>query len=176
MATEWYMGVPWYDRVMVRARELGVIGSVARIARSYREGTGSFTSVPDNRRNAMRVIDGRISVLLSEPAHVIVGFLIEKEVEKPSRRPDVGTKPQPRAPGRKAVVRGPRDHDELVAWLAEDGYTVKLARGKGGHYGVFDPEGHRVGTLGATNSDHRSFINEVTDIRRATGLSLRRKG
>lgn len=176
MATEWYMGVPWYDRVLTKARELGHIGTVARIARAYRDGTGSFTSVADPRRNAMRVIDGRFSVLLSEPAHVIVGFMVEKEAEKPSRRPDVGTKPQPRAPGRKASVRGPRDHNELVEWLAEEGYAVKLAQGKGGHYGVYDSEGHRVATLGATSSDHRSFINDVSTVRRVTGLSLRRKG
>jgi hypothetical protein len=70
-----------------------------------------------------------------------------------------------------AHTRGPSTFQELTQWLVDAGYSI-VPGGK--HQIIMAPDGHRAFVLSRTPSDYRSLRNTVSDIRRATGLSLRR--
>lgn len=72
---------------------------------------------------------------------------------------------------KKRPTRGPKDYDELFAWLQEAGYTIAL--GGATHWKITDPQGRQVGTAGLTPSDSRSLGNLVSALRKNTGLALR---
>ena len=178
MATEWYMGAPWYDKALEAAKRKGLIGTIARIARLYRDSDPTLAYVAMPAYNgAIRVQVGEHGVILSQPDHVIIGFSVDApHVDAPTtgrRGPSKSTKSARTTKARKATVRGPRDRAELRAWLEEAGYTLELSQG--GHYALLDPRGRRVVTLTATASDHRTHRNEVAELRRVTGLPLRKE-
>lgn len=68
--------------------------------------------------------------------------------------------------------RGPKSYTELIDWLQEGGYQVEIVQS--GHRAVLTPHGKRLASLPNTPSDHRSFRNSVSMLRRLTGLSLRK--
>lgn len=169
MATVWHHGVPWLDRAYDAASRRGLAPAVAEAALALREDRSCTTVPAGPGRVRVRVPGGETAAIVGEPGHVVLGFTVEGPIEA-SSRPDVGLKPAKRARGRGPVLRGPRDVTELVAWLAEAGYTVEAGR----HQAVLDPAGRRVATLATSASDHRSLANVVSDIRRVTGLPLRK--
>jgi hypothetical protein len=181
MATEWVAGVPWFERALRAAEYRGpdVVQAVTDIARDYRDGRGSFTVTPEvdqitgtTRDRIVRVTRGGFAAVIGEPARIVIGFGIVAPTET-SPRPVVGTKAQPRAVGRKTQFRGPRDRDELFAWLTDAGYRIEIADRR--HYAVFAPDGARISTVSKTASDHRSLANVTSELRRVTGLPLRKE-
>lgn len=174
---EWTHGVPWYNKALRAAEHRGIVAEVSEVARVYREQSGGFAAGPEidpythqPYPNRTRVTIGQFSAVIAEPEGIILGYgvataedAVREVVRVPRTRATYKTGSRRR--------RGPKDVAELTAWLKVEGYTV--APLDGGHQGVFR-EGNLVYTMPTTASDHRSFANTVSGIRRTTGLELRK--
>lgn len=58
-----------------------------------------------------------------------------------------------------------KDVAQIIRALEQQGFGVKM--GGSGHWKVYDPDGHLVGALPATPSDHRGLRNAIAVLRRA---------
>lgn len=181
-ATVWHRGVPWYDRALESAerRNPWLADDVSVLAYNYRAGTGSFTQTDELDRATGQPIPGRVrvsahgvSAIISEPGAVVIGFVDATEAQtRPMEAPRAASRPRRAYKPGKARRRGPKDVPELLAWLRADGYTEGPTAGSG-HRTILRGE-QVVYTLPSTASDNRSFANCVADLRRLTGLELRR--
>jgi hypothetical protein len=181
VSTVWHHGVPWYSKAFAAAERRGpeFVEAIETVAESYRHDAGSFAVGPeiDARtgvayENRVRVTANGHSAVISQPDGVVIGFGVPTPEDRARSRQAAAGRIIGRGKGRKATRRGPKDFDELVAWLKSDGYATSIT--DGGHTAVNNAEGQRVYVMPTTASDHRSLANCVADIRRLTGLELRR--
>lgn len=181
MSTVWHHGTPWYSKAFAAAERRGpeFVEMVEIVADAYRRNVGSFAVGPEIDPKTGVVYDNRVrvtayghSAVISQPDGVVIGFGVPTEADKALSRAAAAGRTRGRGKARKAARRGPKDWAELVAWLKSDGYTTSVT--DGGHTAVSDPSGQRVYVMPSTASDHRSLANCLADLRRLTGLELRR--
>lgn len=181
MSTVWSHGVPWYDKALAAAERRGpeFVAEIASVANDYRRNLGSFAVGPEVDARTGVTYDNRVrvtarghSAVIAQPDGVILGFGLPTSVDRAASRLAASARSVGRAKGRKAHRRGPRDFAELYAWLRPD-YRVEPR--SGGHDALVRvSDGTAVYTMPSTASDHRSFANCLSDIRKVTGLELRR--
>jgi hypothetical protein len=156
-------GVRWLDRALESAQRSGVAEAASEAARRYLAGeVYGGTSTGDTLRTVP--VEG-VSAVISVATGLVLGY---SELRK---TPTAQTPPPRKTKKRKPRSRGPTDRGELLSWLGEGGFTfVEGSR----HLSILNPEGVRVATIPATPSDHRGHDNDVSLLRRITGLPLRR--
>lgn len=178
--SDWHGGVPWAPSVLRRAIELGVAEEVSALALRHRTQSGSYYTTPHvHPLGGTRVHDGSVTAILSEWG-IVVGFynrspeqIEQAQVEQAAIRADVARA----GAGGIARSRGgagnlnPTSFEELVTMLQSAGLVVEYG---GKHLSVSTTDGERVSTLAISASDGRSLMNTVTQLRKATGLPLRR--
>ena len=157
--------MPWESKVLRSADYLGVTDRVNEIARDYRDGVRVLRYPDPYGSESVRVERGSLGTILS-PEGVVLGFTTNPaELRATQHR---AASPRKRKRGGK---RGPQTPDELREWLVEGGCEVTL--GGTGHYQV-RRDGQLLGTYANTASDRRSLANAAGNLRKTTGLRLRK--
>lgn len=162
---EWYRGVPWSTWAAEAARAADALDPVTEVARGWIDGIRHDPSRAD-LWDYHTVVRGKWIAVIS-PELVVVGH--GKAESGLSSASDILGGAD--TPGRGG--RGPKTHEELIAWLADEGYEVRPE--KSGHRGIYK-DGVRLMGLASTPSDHRTLKNEVANCRRNLGIALRRQG
>lgn len=178
----WEAGVPWLDRALeaaVRQECFEIVNDIATRYRAARakEVTGDYAVYPDpTKPNVVRVQSGGYAAAITQDG-IVIGFVCPDRNAPPEVRP-VGpgtpkkTRKAPREPGTRVHVgRGPNSIAELVNWLREEGFAVRVTNGS--HYEVRSATGRRLSTFPSTASDRRAVLNATAQMRRA-GADLRR--
>lgn len=172
----WDHGVAWIDKAYTAAAYRGIVAQVTAIAIDYARGKGNYAVHHDPSG------DGRIQVTrdgigaVLGAGNVVIGYsvvkAVDQEADDASRRANLKPIAQRRASGMGGPSRhGPSSFSELIMQLREGGYEVEHG---GSHWAVRDGSGARVYTMPVSSSDHRALTNCITDLRRLTGLDLRR--
>lgn len=171
MATIWIKGVPWFDKAYESALRRGLAERVTAIAWDYREKKAGLIYPDPAGYQRVRVQQGDVAAVLT-PEGVVIGFVSRLTAQ--DAEPRVTTRPgqgQRKTSGGSGTTN-PTSLDELDVMLRP---TYRLVRQMSGHYGVVRQSDKQVlTTISATPSDHRSFLNELSRLRRLTGLPLRR--
>jgi predicted RNA binding protein YcfA (HicA-like mRNA interferase family) len=172
MTTIFVEGQAWYDKAYESAERQGCADQVQQLIRDWKDGR-SVTTSPGTTLTRTRIQRDGYAAIFDRSGGVIIGF--SRPDGAPRELDGPRTPAEPRKARRRSGKprrRGPRDHAEMVEWLREDGWDVE--RVPSGHQAILNPDGQRVGTIPSTPSDVRSFPNNVSLLRRLTGLELRR--
>lgn len=169
----WFRGVPWDAQALHSARaegDPGLVEVVTEIAREIRL-TRKDRPEPGAQIRAER--GGWTAILSGEL--VVMGYGRAEEVLRSASEGSDGSEApdEPEKP-RKATGRGPVSREELIEWLADEGFQVVLRSGRGHHDYVVSPQGVRLITLPGNGKSRRSLLNNVATCRRVLGIELRR--
>lgn len=165
--TEWFRGVPWEQQALTAAVAADVAEPVTEIARGFIAACQHDPTRAPGAAAPYRVSRGVYTAVVSAEL-VVVGHGRPEKAHETASDADSGRS------ARSKGGRGPKDYNELIRWLADEGIAV--VGGSDSHRAVLNPRGVRVATLNSSPSDRRSFLNDVAACRRALGLTLRRHG
>lgn len=179
MSSGWHGGVPWAPSVLRRALEEGVADEVSALALRHRQDRGGYHTTPhDHPYGGLQVHDGHVTAILST-MDIVVGFrtrtpeqMEEARAETEARRAEASKNSAGVARSRGGAGNlNPTSWDELAGMLRDAGLIVEQGKT---HMLVLSPRGDRISSMPVTASDHRSLNNAVAQLRRTTGLPLRR--
>lgn len=172
MPTIFVDGQAWYDKAYDSAVSQGCADQVQQLIQDWKSGR-SVTTAPGTTLTRTRIQRDGYAAIFDKSGGVIIGF--SRPVPGLEQPQGPRTPAEPRKARRRSGKprrRGPRDYAEMLRWLREDGWDIEKV--PSGHRAILDPSGTRVGTISSTPSDSRSFPNDVSLLRRLTGLELRR--
>lgn len=170
-------GIAWFSGALESANRRGIVKDLCDLAADYADpDVHDYAVYPDpSGQDRIRVVRGGLGVVIGDAGFgVVIGYVQmtdedhERAVEalRGPSGPSVTRKP------RKAQRRGPTSLSELRQWLIGTGWV--LVPTNGGHWQAVGPGGKVGATFAGTASDYRSFSNSLADLRRASGLELRR--
>lgn len=165
----WYRGVPWIRAALTSATHDGIADALTEVAREFRDAV-QYDPARVPPAEVAWVERGGYTVGVNRDL-VVVGHERPGKASSGVSGAEAGPEAQPQG-GDRPKGRGPKDYDELAAWLEDEGYMV-LHTGSG-HRSVVDQRMNRRVTLNGTPGDKRSFFNDVAVCRRVLGIGLRR--
>lgn len=158
----------WLTSTYTWAEAKGITDQIGELARAYGAGSGGITSHPDPHGNdRFRVLRDGLYVIVS-PTGIILAC---GRMAQPAAIAPQSAKPSGPKQSRPAASRGPATWGELEEWLTEEGCTIT---GLGSGHRAVIRDGERIAVVPSTPSEYRGLMNAVADIRRRTGLKLRK--